>query len=120
MFAKVGPDDQARRSSGPPFGSATLPCGIIDRVNEIGTAPARGRTVLPHAEAERQLSEAVGRHVDLPERAVVSRGPNTCPACGSAKILWGHSPEQTRTPEECHPLIWNEIDVLADTFVCGL
>jgi hypothetical protein len=87
-------------------------------MNEIGEAAARGREVLSRVEAERQLTEALGHTVELPDRAVVSHGPTTCPACGSPNLLWGHAPEQTRRPEQCHPLIWNEIDVLADTFMC--
>jgi hypothetical protein len=64
------------------------------------------------------LSDLAGKDLRLPERAVMSRGPTTCPACGATNIMWGHAPDQPHPPEECHPLIWNEIDVLAETFMC--
>jgi hypothetical protein len=45
--------------------------------NEVGTAPPRGRPRVAQADAEQQLSEAVGHSVQLPDNAVVSGGPRT-------------------------------------------
>ena len=87
-------------------------------INEIGTAPGRGRELVARDEAERELSAHFGRNVDLPEGAWVDRGPATCPACGSRSLLWACLPEQQRPREEIHPLVWHETQWLADSFIC--
>ena len=69
-------------------------------------------------DAETQLSEAVGRPVALPENAVVSSGPTTCPVCGSEKVEWGCSDYVTQSKEEIHPVVWHETEWMADSFVC--
>jgi hypothetical protein len=58
--------------------------------------------------------------VQLPERAMVSSGPTSCPACGSERVIWGCDPDtQTRPLEEIHPLVWHETEWMADSFICG-
>jgi hypothetical protein len=86
--------------------------------NEIGTAPPRGRPTVPRQDAETQLSQAVGRPIHLPEKAVVSGGPTTCPACGSDEVEWGCSDYVKRTKDEIHPQVWHETEWMADSFVC--
>ena len=86
--------------------------------NEVGTAPPRGRLVVPHEAAEEDLSKLAGTPVRLPDEAVVTRGPMACPACGSADVAWGCGPEQQRSRDEIHPLVWHETAWMADTFIC--
>jgi hypothetical protein len=87
-------------------------------VNEIGKATARGRRVLAESEAHELLDGLAGKPIDLPEGAVVSAGPDTCPACGSSKVMWGCDPDQSRDREEIHPLVWDDVAWMADTFLC--
>ena len=88
-------------------------------MNEIGTAPGRGREVVPPDEADLFLSGLVGMEMHLPERAIVSRGPTTCPACGARSVLWGCDPDQSpREREQIHRLVWHETQWMADTFIC--
>jgi hypothetical protein len=95
-----------------------VPCGIIGCVNEVGTATGRGRVVVPADEADRLVSDLAGNELHLPERAVMSHGPATCPACGRSNVMWGCAPEQTRARDEIHPLVWHETEWMADTFIC--
>jgi hypothetical protein len=94
------------------------PCGIIGCMNEVGTAVGRGREVVPSHEADQLLSELVGKESRLPDRAVMSRGPTTCPVCGARNVMWGCDPDQTREREQIHPLVWHETAWMADTFIC--
>jgi hypothetical protein len=64
------------------------------------------------------LSEIAGKPIHLPPRAIVSRGPSMCPACGSAEILWGCDPAQQRDRDEIHALVWDEAEGMADSFIC--
>jgi hypothetical protein len=86
--------------------------------NEVGTAPPRGRPEIARRDAERQLSDAIGQSVQLPNNAIVHGRPETCPACGAAEIEWGCSDYQHRPKEEIHPLVWHETQWMADSFVC--
>jgi membrane-associated protein len=45
-------------------------------------------------------------------------GPETCPACGSPRVMWGGDPEMTRTQDEIHPLVSDEHALMAGSFVC--
>jgi hypothetical protein len=87
-------------------------------VNEIGTATARRRRVLADSETHDLLNGLAGKTINLPDGAVVSAGPDTCPACGSSRVMWGCDPDQTRDLAEIHPLVWDEVAWMADTFVC--
>ena len=87
--------------------------------NEIGTASARGREVVQHGEAVDLLSGTAGARVQLPDQALVLRGPSSCPACGAASIAWAYdTSRQTRSEDDFHPLLVDEIDRLAETFCC--
>lgn len=86
--------------------------------HEIGTSPPRGRPRKSREDAEQQLSEAVGRPIELPDNAVVTGGPQTCPACGSNKVKWGCSDFNERSREEIHPVVWHETAWMADSFLC--
>lgn len=86
--------------------------------NEVGTAAPRGRPRVAREDAERQLTEVTGHSVRLPENAVVSSHPTTCPACGSTTVEWGCSEYVTHSKEEIHPLVWDEVAWMADSFVC--
>jgi len=108
---RPGPAERNRRYT-------TLHYGIIGCVNEVGTVPGRGREVVPALEADRLLSELAGKELHLPDRAVMSRGPTNCPACGAPNIMWGCDPDQTRGRDEIHPLVWHETEWMADTFIC--
>jgi hypothetical protein len=90
--------------------------GMRHDPHQVGTAPPRGRPRIDRDQAERQLSELAGTDIRLPERAVVSGGPTTCPACGSNQVTWAVvAAEGTKV----HPLIWHATERLADSFVCG-
>jgi hypothetical protein len=91
---------------------------LIMPENEVGTAPPRGRPEVARHDAQRQLFDATGQAVQLPENAVVHSGPKTCPACGSSEVEWGCSDYQQRAKEEIHPLVWHETQWMADSFVC--
>jgi hypothetical protein len=86
--------------------------------NEVGTAPGRGRPAVPRADAEQLLEHLAGAAVNLPENAVVTGQPKSCPACGSTRLMWGCDPDQTREQAEIHPLVWHETEWMADTFIC--
>lgn len=85
-------------------------------VNEVGFAPGRGRDVVPTEKANQLLSELAGKESLLPEGAVMSSGPSTCPACGGSQVMWGCDVEQER--DELHLLVWHETAWMADTFIC--
>ena len=91
---------------------------VSEFANEIGTGPALGRRRFDRSVAEGQLSEALGKAFRLPDRSVVSVGPEACPACGSSNVMWGCDQRQTRTREEIHPVVWHETEWMADSFVC--
>ena len=91
---------------------------MVAEVNEIGTAPARGRPKQSRGEVERMLSNLTDRPVHLPENARITSGPSTCPACGAETVMWGCDPTQTRSREEIHPIVWHETEWMADTFIC--
>lgn len=86
--------------------------------NEVGTAPPRGRPRVPHSDVEHGLSESLREDVRLPERAVVFGSPASCPACGSRRVIWGCDERQTRTRDEIHPVVWQETEWMADSFIC--
>jgi hypothetical protein len=89
-----------------------------DERNEVGTAPPRGRPTLRRNDAERELSSLAGQEVRLPENAVVTGGPTSCPACGSENLMWGCDPRPTRSRDEIHPLVWDDEQWMADSFMC--
>lgn len=64
------------------------------------------------------MSELAHNELHLPERAVMSRGPATCPACGGTEVMWACDQQQTREREEIHPLVWHETEWMADSFIC--
>ena len=74
--------------------------------------------MLTDSEAHDLLDGLAGKTIDLPKGAVVSEGPDTCPACGSNSVMWGCDPDQTRDREEIHPLVWHETAWMADTYLC--
>jgi hypothetical protein len=86
--------------------------------NEVGTSAPRGRQVVPAEEAEAKLSEIARTPITLPKGARVTRGPETCPACGSRNVIWGCDSSQRKDREEIHPLVWDEEAWMADSFVC--
>jgi hypothetical protein len=88
-------------------------------MNHIGSAPARGREVVPNHAAEKILGETFGEKVPLPDCARVLRGPSSCPACGAESVSWAYDESwQLRREDEFHPLLLDEIDRLAETFCC--
>jgi len=91
---------------------------VTEPRNEIGSAPARGRPKLTAEDTNRDLSQLMGERVTLPDNAVVVGSPTSCPACGSASVMWGCDEEQRRTREEIHPLVWDPTEWMADSFVC--
>ncbi|HEY3834579.1 MAG TPA: hypothetical protein VGO03_19965 [Acidimicrobiia bacterium] len=84
---------------------------------ETGIGDPRGRPFVPRDQAEASLSKLAGREVKLPEQAVVSKGPTSCPACGSSAVAWAVTFEGLDR-ENADPLIWHETEWLADSFVC--
>ncbi len=86
--------------------------------NVTGTAETPGRRVVPAPDADHLLTELVGREVSLPDKAVMTSGPDSCPACGARTVMWGCDPGQTLSREEIHPLVWHETAWMADTFIC--
>src|SRR5664280_2735855 len=93
-----------------------MPMG--DHENEVGTAPPRGRPKLGRQDTERRLSSLAKTQIKLPANAAVTGGPSTCPACASTNVIWGCAEEQTRTREEVHPLVWDDEQWMADSFIC--
>ena len=91
---------------------------VTSKGNEVGSAPPRGRPVVPLEEAEASLCDIAGKPVHLPARALVTSGPTPCPACGSKRVQWGCDPARTRTQSEIHPLVWDPTQWMADSFVC--
>jgi hypothetical protein len=85
-------------------------------------AAARGRRRLDRREAEQLLAPAVGFDVALPEAAVVTNGPEVCPACGSTEVAWAVLAAEERLRGcgrgDIHPVAWHETEWLADSFVC--
>jgi hypothetical protein len=84
--------------------------------NDVGHAPARPRK--ERAEVERDVSEAYGVPLKIPADADPTVGPVDCPACGSQDVMWGFDVEQTRSSAQVHPMLVDESDDLADTFIC--
>lgn len=92
--------------------------GSAPEGNEIGRAPGRDPAPGDRAEAERQISDLIGRQITFGENVSVTLGPATCPACGSDDLTWGCGPEVTLSEEEIHPLVWHETEWMADSYVC--
>lgn len=90
----------------------------MPETNEIGSTPPRRRPSIAKSDAEDHLSDAVGEEVRLPDSAVVSGSPASCPACGSERVMWGCDDRQTRTKDEIHPLVWDADDWMAESFIC--
>jgi hypothetical protein len=90
---------------------------VASEGNEVGTARPRGRPVLERGAVERDLSEIAGNEIRLPEGAVTHGGPATCPACGSRNLTWAVVGTD-KGQEELHPVVWDETEWLADTFLC--
>jgi hypothetical protein len=86
----------------------------VDR--EIGTAVRSGWESVPRAEAEQALSDGLADDVVIPPSARASRGPNTCPACGSSRIRWA-STVPDFVESDADPLL-HDGQGLADVFVC--
>jgi len=86
--------------------------------NEVGVAPPRSLRQVPKREAEKFLSDLAGETIELGERVRVTRGPSTCPACGAEDVMWGCDVEQARTKDEIHPLVWDDVAWMADSFIC--
>jgi len=78
------------------------------------------RHVIEHSGAyeERELSDLSGKEIRLPAESVVTSGPSTCPACGSVNVMWGCDSEQRLGRDEIHPLVWDETEWLADSYIC--
>lgn len=91
---------------------------MVRLINEVGVAPGRGRPLVSRDHAETGLSNLIGNKVSLPETAVVTGGPTSCPACGSSHVAWGCGDDQTRAKKEIHPLVWHETEWMADSFIC--
>lgn len=90
---------------------------LVYERNEVGEAPPHGRRKLSSGDAERLLAVRFGKPVTLPQGAVVTSGPNTCPACGSAAVEWATTAVQLDR-DRVHPVVWHETEQLADSFVC--
>lgn len=86
--------------------------------NEVGTSAPRGREELSRPDAEAMLSKLARRDVRIGSRVSVTRGPSSCPRCGSNLVMWGCDLAQQRTHAEIHPLAWSESEWMADTFIC--
>jgi hypothetical protein len=87
--------------------------------NEIGTAPGRGRRVIAREDAEVRLSDLAGPQIHMPERAVMTEGPDACPACGASTVVWGCDPTATDLAmAKIHPAVWSEDAWMADSFLC--
>ena len=69
-------------------------------------------------EAEARLSEIAGKPMTLPEGAIVTSAPKSCPACGSTNVMWGCDEAQTKDRKEIHPLVWHEEAWMADSYIC--
>ncbi len=91
---------------------------VDHQTNETGTAEMPGRPVVPTTDADDLLTGLAGREIILPETAVMTMGPESCPACGARTVMWGCDPEQSLSREEIHPLVWHETEWMADTFIC--
>lgn len=88
------------------------------RANEVGRAAPRGRPPVDQGDAERMLSSLARETISLGPNIIVSGLPETCPACEASDVMWGCDPDQGRTREEIHPLVWHEMQRMADSFVC--
>lgn len=86
--------------------------------HEIGTGEPRGRPTMSLDEANETLSGAAGRRIKLPQRAVVSTGPETCAACGAAGPMWGDDPRQKLEPPQLHQLTCDSAFGASDSFFC--
>lgn len=75
--------------------------------------------MIANDEADRLLSDLAGKDVRLPEGAQVHGSPAACPACGSDAVIWGCDERITHTRESIHPLVWDETEWMADSYVCG-
>src|SRR5262245_3058485 len=86
--------------------------------NEVGIAFPRARPRRSREDVEHFLSEKLDSSISLPENAIVTGAPESCPACGSAQVMWGCDEEQERTREEIHPLVWHAEAWMADSYIC--
>jgi hypothetical protein len=86
--------------------------------NEIGTAPPRGRPKIPLKIADEVLSRHAKQDIRLGDNVSVHGNPEACPACGSGHLMWGCDPEQPKEQLEIHPLVWDDTELMADTFIC--
>jgi hypothetical protein len=91
---------------------------VVTTANEVGTAEPRGRPVIDRKEAEETLSGVAGETVHLPDAAVVTGRPSSCPACGSTDLMWGCDPAQDKSQDQIHPLVWHETEWMADSYIC--
>jgi hypothetical protein len=87
-------------------------------MTETGTGPTRALPRTSKRGVERWMSRRLHKAVRLGPNVVVSRGPETCPRCGSRNVMWGCDWEQTRTKHELHPLVWHETEWMADSYIC--
>ena len=85
--------------------------------NEVGHAAGRGRIVVARDEADRVVSDLAGHPMTLPVDAVMTHGPETCPACGALTVQWGCDPDGDLR-EPIHPLVWHDTEWMADSFIC--
>jgi hypothetical protein len=83
--------------------------------HEIGIAPPRGRPKLDRDNTNRKLTAIAGQDIHLPDGAIVTGGPATCPACGSGRVEWAVFAAKGR---EAHPVVWHDTEWLADSFIC--
>lgn len=73
---------------------------------------------MPRDEADATLSRLAGSDIHLGDSVRVTRGRETCPACGSPDLAWDCSDDQTRPREQIHPLVWHQTQWMADSFIC--
>lgn len=59
----------------------------------------------------------LGEPVNLPDGAVVTSGPTTCPVCRAMTVEWAASAVQLER-DQIHPIFWHETEWLADSFIC--
>lgn len=91
---------------------------MIHISNEVGSTLPRGRPLIADDVAEGILSSISGEPINLPPGVVVHGGPETCPACGSARVTWGCGPDQKLDRQQIHPLVWHDTEWMADSFIC--
>jgi hypothetical protein len=91
---------------------------VEHQTNETGVSETPGLRVVPAADADDLLTNLAGHDMSLPSSAVMTSGPESCPACGARSVMWGCDPEQSLSRGEIHPLVWHETEWMADTFIC--